>query len=252
MVARRVPHSFRLAPFMPLVTCEHGGNRIPSPYRRFFKGYGAILASHRGYDRGALALAKELAETCQAPLIAATVSRLLVELNRSAHHRKLFSEVTRGLAATVKARMIADHYAPYRAELERRVREGIAARRCVFHVSSHSFTPILDGAVRHTDVGILYDPRRCPERQLCEQWSALLAKRIAPLRVRRNYPYRGYDDGLTTYLRRLFAETSYLGVEIEVNQKHVDGGQHWRVLRSNIVQSFADLLAQHGTRPRPE
>ena len=36
--------------------------------------------------------------------------------------------------------------------------------------------------------------------------------------MRRNYPYRGSSDGLTTTLRGLFADPDYLGIEIEVNQ----------------------------------
>ena len=35
-----------------IVTCEHGGNRIPAPYRPLFRGQKALLDSHRGYDPG--------------------------------------------------------------------------------------------------------------------------------------------------------------------------------------------------------
>ena len=45
-----------------LVTCEHGGNRVPKEYRRLFAGWEPVLASHRGYDPGALTLARELAD----------------------------------------------------------------------------------------------------------------------------------------------------------------------------------------------
>jgi len=44
-----------------LITCEHGGNRIPARYRPLFACHGALLASHRGYDPGALALARDFA-----------------------------------------------------------------------------------------------------------------------------------------------------------------------------------------------
>jgi predicted N-formylglutamate amidohydrolase len=228
---------------MLLVTCEHGGNRIPREYRHLFEGYEAALASHRGHDPGALALASDLAGACGAPLVASTVSRLLVELNRSPGHRGLYSERTRDLAPEVKARIATRYYEPYRHEVERRVREGIAAGRCVFHLSSHSFTPALHGVTRNADVGFLYDPGRRRERRLCEQLSTALAERIAPLRVRRNYPYRGYNDGLTTFLRRRFRPDAYLGVEIEVNQKHaLRGGRPWHALRRSIVRSVLDVL----------
>ena len=231
---------------MLLVTCEHGGNRIPREYRHLFEGCDAVLESHRGHDPGSLALANDVASACDAPLVASTVSRLLVELNRSPGHRRLYSGMTRDLAPEVKARIAARYYEPYREEVERRVRAGIAAGRSVFHLSSHSFTPALDGVTRDCDVGLLYDPGRRSEKSLCEAWGATLMAHIAPLRVRRNYPYRGYNDGLTTFLRKRFRANAYLGVEIEVNQKHaLRGGRGWQSLRKNIVRSLVDLLEAH-------
>ena len=74
-----------------------------------------------------------------------------------------------------------------------------------------------------------------------------LARRIdvpsSRLRVRRNYPYRGYADGLTTHLRRRHRGRCYLGIEIEVNQKHVLGGaREWRMLREVLVRSLGDVV----------
>src|SRR3954454_24119921 len=69
-----------------LVTCEHGGNRIPARYRPLFAGAEALLESHRGYDPGALQLGREIAAALDAPLVSANVSRLLVDLNRSIGH----------------------------------------------------------------------------------------------------------------------------------------------------------------------
>ena len=69
-----------------LITCEHGGNRVPAPYRRLFRGRRALLDSHRGYDPGALVMARALAAAFTAPLVTSTVSRLLIDLNRSTGH----------------------------------------------------------------------------------------------------------------------------------------------------------------------
>ena len=44
-----------------VITCEHGGNRIPAPYRDLFHAHQALLDSHRGYDSGALIMARALA-----------------------------------------------------------------------------------------------------------------------------------------------------------------------------------------------
>jgi len=48
--------------------------------------------------------------------------------------------------------------------------------------------------------------------------------RVPGLRVRRNYPYRGAADGLTTHLRRQLGPR-YLGVELEINQALLLGAQ---------------------------
>ncbi len=80
-----------------LITCEHGGNRIPKRYRSLFAGQEALLSSHRGWDPGALSLAQTLARSFHAPLHHSCTSRLLVDLNRSLHHPDLFSSITRQL-----------------------------------------------------------------------------------------------------------------------------------------------------------
>jgi predicted N-formylglutamate amidohydrolase len=66
-----------------LVSCEHGGNRIPPRYRKLFSASAGVLATHRAYDPGALAVARDFARAFRAQLFYSTVSRLLVELNRS-------------------------------------------------------------------------------------------------------------------------------------------------------------------------
>jgi hypothetical protein len=109
-----------------IITCEHGGNRIPTPYRRLFRGQGALLDSHRGYDPGSLVMAKALASACRAPLVASTTSRLLIDLNRSIGHPQLFSAVTRGAAAETRAQIVEHYYRPYRAQVERLVGQAVS------------------------------------------------------------------------------------------------------------------------------
>lgn len=227
-----------------LVTCEHGGNRIPARYRHLFKGREALLETHRGYDAGALLMARELAAAFEAPLLMSTVSRLLVDLNRSPGHPRLFSEATRGAPAEMRREILARHYLPYRGQVESHVARAIAKGRRVVHIASHSFTPVLDGEVRDADIGLLYDPQRPGELALCLAWQAAL-KRAAPgLRVRRNYPYRGTSDGLTVHLRRRFAKQAYAGIELEINQRRVaPGSAAWRDLRRNLVAALSEALA---------
>src|SRR3981081_2677744 len=119
----------------------------------------------------------------------------------------------------------------------------------MIHISSHSFTPELDGKVRCADVGLLYHPGRHEEAELCARWKASLAVFAPQLRVRRNYPYAGKGDGLTSHLRRRFPRRAYVGIELEVNQAIVAAGaRRWGLWRGVLVDSLR-AAATRGENP---
>ena len=227
-----------------VITCEHGGNEVPAAYAALFAGHQALLPTHRGWDPGALELAQQMAQALEAPLFAATTTRLLIDLNRSIGHRQLHSEATRSLPLALRRRMAAEHYRPYRDAVESEVARLVATGRRVIHIASHSFTPELHGVTRLADVAWLYDPGRAGEQALALRWLAALKKRRPDLRLRRNYPYEGKGDGLTSLLRQRHGSAQYVGIELEVNQRFVrEGGEAWATLRSNITAALADVQA---------
>ncbi|HSN73247.1 MAG TPA: N-formylglutamate amidohydrolase [Steroidobacteraceae bacterium] len=233
----------RARPVAILVTCEHGGNDVPSRYRSLFARHAAALASHRGHDIGSLTVARDLARSHDAHLIAATTTRLLVDLNRSIGHPRLFSTVSRRLATQERERILDEQYRPYRIAVEALVRSLVTTGHRVVHVSSHSFTARLNGTVRDADIGLLYDPARQWERTICSRWQDAFEQTAPDLRVRRNYPYRGTADGLTTALRRLFPTADYAGIELEINQRYPLGdAAAWRRLRRHITKTLADSI----------
>ena len=226
-----------------LITCEHGGNRVPPRYRDCFAGHEAVLESHRGHDPGALAMARDLARALQAPLIYATTSRLLVDLNRTPGHPRLHSELVRALPEPERREILDRYYLPFRRRAEALIAAEVSAGRSVVHISSHSFTPVLDGVVRQADVGLLYDPARPGEALLCAEWLASLRRGAPTLKVRRNYPYTGKSDGFTAYLRRCFGPDHYVGIELEINQRLVSTAQPaWRRLRGDIGAALQEAL----------
>lgn len=194
-----------------------------------FAGAAGVLATHRGYDIGALEVARAFGRRLGVTPFTATTTRLVVDLNRSPGNRNVFSSYTRSLPAARREAALAAHYRPYRAAVESAVATAIDAREPVLHVSAHSFTPELRGEVRNCDVGFLYDPRQLGEVEFVEAWYAALAGAAPGLVLRRNYPYRGVSDSLVTLLRRRYAARGYVGMELEVNQKHA-GGRGWRTL----------------------
>lgn len=227
-----------------VVTCEHGGNEIPAAYRGLFRGQKKLLKSHCGFDPGALVMARSLAAALGAPLFASTISRLLIDLNRPPGHPQLYSAATRNAPAELRTEIASRHYQPYLAEVENFVGQSVERGRRVIHISSHSFTPVLDGQVRRADVGLLYDPGRHGEAELCARWKATLTEYAPKLRVRRNYPYCGKAAGLTARMRRCFTADTYVGIELEVNQSMVFAtGRRWTTLRSVLTRSLLAVCA---------
>ena len=228
-----------------IISCEHGGNQVPPAYAPLFIGFEAMLPTHRGWDPGALELAETMADTLDAPLFAATTTRLLVDLNRSIGHHQLFSEPTRGLNNAEQGRIIDTHYRPHRDAVEGAVARCIASGQRVVHIASHSFTPVMHDHVRRADVACLYDSRRPLERTLAIRWLAALGQHAeAPQRLmrRRNYPYNGQGDGLSTLLRRRYGADAYVGVELEVNQRFAQvGGPPWQALQRAIAASLGKV-----------
>ncbi len=232
-----------MTPYRLFVSCEHASNRIPAAYRELFTD-NVVLESHRGWDIGALQIAKQLAVFFDAPLHAANTSRLLVDLNRSQHHQKLFSEFVRDLSREKRETIIQKYYLPYRLQLTENIASLIRQKHRVLHISVHSFTPVMNGEVRNADIGLLYDPKRQSEKALCHAWQQHLKKDLPATPVRRNYPYTGIQDGLITSLRKQFGNDQYSGIELEINQRiAIKGGQQWQQFRERLLHSLKATLS---------
>lgn len=230
-----------------LISCEHGGNQVPEPCRQLFAGHEELLATHRGWDIGILPLARRFASGLKAPLQAAEVTRLLVDLNRSLHNRTLWSEFTRELPAAEQQRLLQCYYHPFRQAVEREVAARLAAGERLLHLAVHSFTPVLRGTVRNAEIGLLYDPASAGEQGFCRQWQQALQQRAPQLRIRRNYPYRGSSDSVGKALRRQFGSERYLALELEVNQALPLGPPAaWERIQQDLLETFRQVLEGAG------
>lgn len=225
-----------------ILTCEHAGNVVPEAYAALFVAHGHLLPTHRGWDPGALTLAREMAERFAAPLFFEETTRLLVDLNRSVGTPDLHSEATRPLTIAQRRAILDRYYHPHRRAVDGAL---IAAAKegKVIHIASHSFTPVLNGVVRTADIGILYDPKRSGEAAFATAWIDALRAADPALRLRRNYPYLGASDGIMQPLRRKLAPASYVGIELEVNQCFVEaGGAPWTRIRRTLVETLGAAL----------
>jgi predicted N-formylglutamate amidohydrolase len=214
---------------------------VPPACTKLFAGSRTLLHSHRGWDPGALAVARALARATGAPLVATTITRLLVDANRSPHNPRVFSDRTRALASPQRDALLARYHAPH----WRRVREALDALPGdgpVLHLAVHSFTPVLHGRPRDYDVGLLYDPKRRGERDFAAAWQRALTLALGPGRVRRNAPYRGDADGLTTALRREHAQRRYRGIELEMSQALLADPTRRRALVAALLRTLRQVL----------
>lgn len=196
-------------------------------------------------------MGRAFAGALQAPLIASTTTRLLVELNRSPHHRSLFSSITRDLPSEEREFILKRWYRPHRASVVQAIEHELKRNRRVVHLAMHTFTPVYDGVTRSTDVGLLFDPARPIERRLCRSWQQRLRDARPGLTTHRNQPYRGVSDGLGTALRQRWPASKYAAIELEVNQRFALGSAAtWNRLLDVLITTCRVALEETAGTPR--
>lgn len=205
-----------------ILTCEHASNRLPAAFKKAVPA--EVLKTHRAYDIGAVQVFRKLVKFAKPEFrCEGKFSRLFVDLNRTITNKSAFSEYLRN-NENAKAQATA-YWNEYRAAIEKFVDSALKPKTrvaksapTIVHLGIHSFTPVLNGKVRNTDIGILYDPTRPQERAYANVIKAEIKRLYPAMKVRFNYPYKGSSDGLTTTLRKKFGP-GYVGIEIEINQK---------------------------------
>jgi predicted N-formylglutamate amidohydrolase len=193
------------------------------------------LQTHHGWDPGAALVGRRLARQFRVPLHLGRWSRLVADLNRSSFHLRVIPKTTGGrlvpgnqdLGREARYQRLEDYWRPYRRAVEADLDRVIAHYGRVLHVSIHSFTPRFRKEIRTNHFGLLYGPSHKLERAMANRWDAWLS--AVGFRVRRNYPYSGLDDGFCMRMRSERSGQTYLGMEIEMNQRWVRqaSGAQW-------------------------
>lgn len=229
-----------------LLICEHASRFIPDA----FGGLGLEdrdQGRHIAWDLGALALARELSAMLDAPLVHATYSRLLLDLNRptdAIDSIVLESEGTpvpgnAGLDAAQREHRRLRIYEPFHAELDALVDQRIAQGLATVVVSIHSFTPRYHGVERPWHVGVISRH----DRLLADALLATL-RADAALCVGDNLPY-GPHDGVFHSLERHGEARGLHGAMIEVRNDllaDAPGCKHWaQTLRLALEAALRQL-----------
>ena len=230
----------------PLVlVADHAGRRFP-------RATGTLglapdeLERHIAYDIGIAPVAREVARALDAPLVAQTYSRLVIDCNRPTHVPSSIPEVSetteipgnRDLPATARAARIEALFRPYHdaiaAILDARARRGQPTAL----IAMHSFTPVYMGASRPWQLGLLYNR----DARLARRVLDLLA-RDGTLTVGDNLPYKVDDQ--TDYTLPVHGEQRglpHLGLEIRQDLiAEAAGQEHWT---PRVEQLLRQLLAE--------
>jgi len=208
--------------------CDHASNWVPPS----LKGLGlppGELERHIAWDPGALELARRLSDLLDAPLVHATVSRLVLDVNRDPTHHG--SVVTRSedtdipgnhaISAEDRARRVQSIYQPYHHALAAVIEQSVARNPTPQIVSIHSFTPIYRKEQRPWHIGVLSGDDKRLAQPLLE-----LLRGDGEFHVGDNQPYAP-TDGVYHTLERHCAS---------------------RNLRSVLLELRADLIADDESR----
>ena len=141
-----------------LFLCEHAGRAIPKTLGTLGLNEKALM-SHRGWDIGAEALARNLANRLNAPLILQRYSRLVIDGNRPPGSPESILEVSDGVEIEVNKKLslherIAREKAIF-APMDQAINDAFSASQRIAAFSIHSFSPQLGGQSRPWHAGFL-------------------------------------------------------------------------------------------------
>lgn len=208
--------------------CDHASNWVPQSLKDLGLPPGE-LDRHIAWDPGALELARRLSDLLDAPLVHATVSRLVLDVNRDpTHHGSVvtLSEDTvipgnHAIPAEERSRRIQSIYEPYHRALAGVIEQSVAHNPAPQVISIHSFTPVYRKEQRPWHIGVLSGDDKRLSQPLLE-----LLRADGEFHVGDNQPYAPTDGVYHTLDRHCTS----------------------RGLRSVLLELRSDTVAHEGSR----
>ncbi len=227
------------------LVCDHAGKRVPQA----LAGLGLPpheLDRHIGWDIGAAGVTTALATQLHATAILQTYSRLVIDCNRRPGHPTSVAPLSDSVAVPGNAgappprlpERIDEIFNPYHAAISAEIDARLGRGAPPIVIAVHSFTPIMAGAARIWQAGVLHnhDPR------LAHAMLPLL--RAEGLIVGDNEPYALSDE--SDYTIPVHAEQRGLAnLELEIRQDLIatsDGQRAWAALLARVLPQAVACL----------
>ena len=233
------------APFV--LACDHASNRFPDRYGDLGLTPHQRLM-HVAWDPGAFAVAVELSDLLDAPLIASTVSRLVIDCNRDHDASDLIPTVSertdipgnKGIGNNERAERIGEFHAPFHNAIESVLDARQAAGIETLLVTVHSFTPVYKDVQRPWPIGLIH----ARDDRFTAALRDALADDDAGLNIGWNQPYSALN-GVTYTLEHHGDGRGLEATMIEI--------RHDEILEPEGVSLWAARLARcltaaHGAR----
>lgn len=219
-----------------LLICEHAGQHVPQRLDNL--GLPAEeLNKHIGWDIGASALAMQISDILQAPLVSQRYSRLVIDCNRPPDTPGSVPSISDGVivpanqhatAAEIAARQ-AEIFIPFNAAIEDAF--SLHPRTAAFSI--HSFTPTMDGVARPWHAGFLSRGDLDTANRLINQ----IANRNGDLTLAINQPYQ-IDDETDWFIPQHAEAREIMHTLIEVRNDQLcstQGIEYWADLISSAI-----------------
>jgi predicted N-formylglutamate amidohydrolase len=229
-----------------VIVVDHASARIP----RRLGDLGlppAELERHIAWDIGALAVARQVAASLDAPLVAQNYSRLVIDCNRDPRVATSIPTVSEhtgipgniALSEAQKAARRREIFDPYHDHVRALLDARAAAGRATIFVAQHSMTDVFKGQQRAMHAAVLYNRDRRFAGLMLD-----MLRREPGLTVADNQPY--FVSDATDYSIPFHGESRGLPhVEIEIRQDLLleEAGQ--REWAQRITRSLQDAAAAY-------
>lgn len=241
MSARRIAGS---AASGLLLIVDHASNAVPSDIELGIDS--ALLSEHIAWDIGSAAFAEALCARLDAPAVLATVSRLVIDLNREEEAPGLIPIASDGHAILGNAALnqagrrerVERFWRPY----HRAIGDAIAESAPKLLVSLHSFTPSLASRPdeqRPWQIGILYNDDDRAARM------AIPLLEAAGVCVGDQLPYSGKTLNATMNRHGEANGIPYLGIEVRQDLiGDAAGLARWSDVLAPVILACRNSLAR--------